>query len=131
MLSIAAMTFLMEPFREVTNGFDFIDMQQPVTEDSIIEQLPSYTDESRQLYLVFMVTFWKETPVCIPLDEEHTIMYAYTSEMHKNSGTARLPPQMYIIVAVFGWLGASGLGVSIVLWIPIFNFVFFTFEYEK
>ncbi len=53
--SITILNALIEPFQAVTNGYDFIDMQIPITADSILAQLPSYTDDSRRLYLYFMI----------------------------------------------------------------------------
>ena len=52
---IAAMGVLAEPFRAASGGYDFFDQQFPITQEKILAQLPTYTDEARNLYIQFMV----------------------------------------------------------------------------
>ena len=49
------MNTLTPAFQAVTDGHMFFDMQIPITEEKIFAQLPAYTDESRSLYVYFMV----------------------------------------------------------------------------
>ena len=49
------MNTLTPAFQAATDGHMFFDMQIPITEEMMLSQLPSYTEESKSLYMYFMV----------------------------------------------------------------------------
>jgi len=48
------MNTLTPAFQAATDGNMFFDMQIPITEQMMLEQLPAYTEESKSLYVYFM-----------------------------------------------------------------------------